>query len=101
MVRKLVCLLLVLVGSVATLIGAGDEHSANGEEDAALWVLLGLATLLQGLFTVTACMVPLKTLGVFALSVERVLFSDVKMFLTFLMLQARCRGPSPGARLLQ
>ena len=26
-------------------------------------------------------------LGVFALSVERVLFSDVKMFLTFLLLQ--------------
>lgn len=48
MVRKLVCYLLVLAGGLATLIGNSSAGSdADGEGDEPLWLLLGVAALLQ------------------------------------------------------
>ena len=81
-------LVLLSIVAVVTLQGARSIHLADGAGDEALWFLAGVASLTQFTSVIATICLPMRQMGVFAISVERVLLTDVRMFLTFLLLQA-------------
>jgi len=81
-------LVLLSIVAIVTLHGARTIHLTDGAGDETLWFLTGVASLTQFTSVIATICLPMRQMGVFAISVERVLLTDVRMFLTFLLLQA-------------
>ncbi len=88
MVANLVREGVVFTVGVVTLGNADNAHNKDGTGDEVLWFLTSIASLVQFSEFISECFVPFHQMGVFALSVERVMLTDVRMFLSFLLLQA-------------
>ena len=75
MLRKIFCYLIALVACI--LLVVQQEQSETGDGDELIWAFNGLSVFLQLTFFVRALSIPSQTFGVFALTIERMLLSDV------------------------
>lgn len=74
---------------ILTLINAYAPHYKDGTGDETLWFLISIASLVHCTVTINETFIPMHQMGVFAMSVQRVMLTDVRIFLTFLLLQVR------------
>ena len=84
--RKLLCYVVAAVGCIMLIASRGREPEPDGAGDYTICALLAIAALFQGNYTINSFFVPFKKRGIFALSIEAVLWNDVALFLTFLAL---------------
>jgi hypothetical protein len=57
-----------------------------GRGDEAVWPLLAVASFVQFILTMNLALVPFSNLGVFAITVERLVKTDLMIFITFLLI---------------
>jgi len=67
-----------------------NEPQPDGSGDEIAWGLLSLAIFIEFMFFISVIFVTSPRMGIFALIVERLLFTDVREFLTFFFLYLTC-----------
>ena len=88
MVRRFLCTIFQIVGCALLLAHRHSEHPSDGlgTADEVVWSCLALSFYFHARYCVVILCVPSKHLGVFSLVVERLLATDIPLFLTFFVL---------------
>ena len=86
MVRRGLTTIFQLVGCALLLSHRDDAHRADGVADEAVWPCLAISFYFHARYCVCHLCVPSKRFGIFSLVVERLMTSEVPLFLTFFVL---------------
>lgn len=81
---------LAIVACLSVLVRAAEDPDEGGKGDEYSWALLSLAVFFEFLSLISVSFVPIVDMGNFALTVDRLLFGPVRIFLTFFFLCRRC-----------